>query len=78
MPDIRGDLELIKIYGARTLALTLSSEGLDLAELEDTRIDHQQRLGLPVFLPKENGVEGLVTVIKDFLLKEKNVEGLRN
>ena len=77
MPDIQDDLELIRIYGARTLALTLSSEGLDLAELEDIRIDHQQQLGLPVFLPKENGVEGLVTVIKDFLLKEKNPEGLK-
>ena len=38
MPDIQGDLELIKIYGAQTLALTLNSEGLDSAELEDIRI----------------------------------------
>ncbi len=78
MPDIQDDLELIRIYGARTLALTLSSEGLDLAELEEIRIDHQQRLGLPVFLPKENGVEGLVAVIKDFLLNVKNAEGLKD
>ena len=38
MPDIQGDLELIKIYGAQTLALILNSEGLDSAELEDIRI----------------------------------------
>ena len=73
MPDIQGDLDLIKIYGARTLALTLNSEGLAPTELEGIRKDHQQRFGLPVFLPKETGVEGLVAVIKDFLFQEKNV-----
>ena len=68
MPDIQGDLELIKVYGARTLALTLSSEGLDSAELEDIRIAHQSSLGLPVFLPKENGVEEIVAIISQFLM----------
>ena len=53
MPDIQGDLELIKVYGARTIALTLSSEGLDSAELEDIRIAHQTSLGLPVFCPRK-------------------------
>ena len=68
MPDIQGDLELIKVYGARTLALTLSSDGLDFAELEDIRIAHQSSLGLPVFLPKENGVEEIVAIISQFLM----------
>ena len=68
MPDIQGDLELIKVYGARTIALTLSSEGLDSAELEDIRIAHQSSLGLPVFLPKENGVEEIVAILSQFLM----------
>ena len=68
MPDIQGDLELIKIYGAQTLALTLNSEGLDSAELEDIRIAYQTSLGLPVFLPKENGVEEIVSIISKFLI----------
>ena len=68
MPDVQGDLDLIRLYGARTLALTLSSEGLDLAELEDIRIAHQKRLGLPVFLPKENGLDEIVPLISQFLM----------
>ena len=68
MPDIQGDLALIKVYGARTLALTLSSEGLDSAELEDIRIAHQTSLGLPVFLPKENGLEDNTAIISQFLM----------
>ena len=68
MPDIQGDLALIKVYGARTLALTLSSEGPDSAELEDIRIAHQTSLGLPVFLPKENGVENNIAIISQFLM----------
>ena len=68
MPDIQGDLELIKVYGARTIALTLSSEGLDSAELEDIRIAHQTSLGLPVFLPKENGVKEIAALISQFLM----------
>ena len=67
MPDLRGDLELIKIYGSQTIALTLSSEGLDPDELEDIKIDHQRRLGLPVFLQKENGVDEIVALIRKFL-----------
>ena len=67
MPDFREDLELIKIYGSRTIALTLSSEGLDPDDLEDIKIDHQRWLGLPVFLPKENGVDEIVALIRKFL-----------
>ena len=63
MPDIQGDLELINNYGARILALMLSSEGLDLEELEDIRIIHQTSLGLPILVPKENGVEEIVPII---------------
>ena len=67
MPDVQGDLDLIKIYGAQTIALTLSSEGLDPDELENIKFDHQNWLGLPVFFPKENGVNEIVALIKDFL-----------
>ena len=67
MPDVQGDLELIKIYGSQTLALTLSSEALDPEELEDIRIAHQRWLGLPVFLPKENGIDEIVALIRAFL-----------
>jgi len=67
MPDVQGDLDLIKIYGAQTIALTLSSEGLDPDELENIKFDHQNSLGLPVFFPKENGVNEIVALIKDFL-----------
>jgi hypothetical protein len=36
--------------------------------LEDIKIAHQASLGLPVFLPKENGVEDIVTIISQFLM----------
>ena len=65
--DIQGDLELIK-FMELGLALTLSSEGLDSAELEDIRIAHQTSLGLPVFLPKENGVKEIAALISQFLM----------
>ena len=67
-PDIHGDLELIKIYGARTLALTPNSESFDSEELEGIRIIHQTSLGFPVFLLKENGVEKIIYMIINFLM----------
>lgn len=72
IPDISGDLDLIRIYGSRTLAVTLSTECLNPVEVPRIQAEHQQRLGLPVLLPKEHGVEALVPLVREFLEQERS------
>jgi len=70
IPPIEEDLELVRLYGARTLAVTLNGEGLDEAELRAERARFEDRLGVPVALPFQDGLEGLVPVIRAFIEEE--------
>ncbi len=71
IPDIKDELELIRLYGSRTLAVTLSTECLNPKDVEALRAEHQERLGVPVLLPKEQGVEALIPLIQTFLEEEQ-------
>lgn len=66
---IETEIELIKLYGSQVIAVTLNGEHMTLEELKSYRDNLQQKLGVPVVLPLEEGVDGLLPVIKDFMVK---------
>jgi len=66
IPSIEGDIELIRLYGARVLSLALNGEGLDREALAETQRTMQERLGIPVVHPLE-GLDPLVPVVREFL-----------
>jgi uncharacterized NAD-dependent epimerase/dehydratase family protein len=67
IPPIRSEIELIKAYGVPVVAITLNTKGLSE---EDKRM-HQERIeaetGLPVFLPVEEGLEGIIPILESLL-----------
>lgn len=67
MPPIEEELELIRLYGAQTLAVTLNGSGLTKTELQAEQKILEKRLGLPVVCPKEEGMGRIVPVVKEFL-----------
>jgi uncharacterized NAD-dependent epimerase/dehydratase family protein len=67
LPDVEGEIELIKMYGAETLAVSLNEEGGTVDDLIRYRDELGQRLGLPVIRPLRDGVEGLLPVIRRFI-----------
>jgi uncharacterized NAD-dependent epimerase/dehydratase family protein len=67
MPPIEEELELIRLYGAQTLAVTLNGSELTKAELQAEQKNLEKRLGLPVVCPKEEGMGRLVPVVQEFL-----------
>ena len=71
MPLIEEELELIRLYGAQTLAVTLNGSELSKTELQAEQKNLEKRLGLPVICPKEEGMERLVPVVQEFLKFEK-------
>jgi uncharacterized NAD-dependent epimerase/dehydratase family protein len=67
IPSVESEIELIGLYGARVIALTLTEEG---ATAEQTRA-HQERLStglrMPVVRPTVDGVDTLATAVIEYL-----------
>ena len=70
MPPIEEELELIRLYGSQTLAITLNSYELTKKELVSEQQKLEERLGLPVVCPMEEGMERLVPVVQEFIASE--------
>jgi uncharacterized NAD-dependent epimerase/dehydratase family protein len=70
IPPVAEEIELIRLLGARTLALALNGEGLTRDELHSARSELEAQLGVPVVLPLEEGVGSLIPIILGFLEEE--------
>ena len=71
MPDIKEEIELIRIYGAQTLAVTLNGEGGTREALADYRLRLSQQLQLPVVCPLHEGTAALLPVIRLFISRHQ-------
>ena len=71
LPPIEDEIELIRMYGARTLAVTLNGEGGDREQLLDYRRELAERLRIPVVCPLLDGSEALLPVIHRFLAQHR-------
>jgi uncharacterized NAD-dependent epimerase/dehydratase family protein len=67
MPSLEEEIELIRLYGARVLAVTLNSEGISAMALVDEQARLTDRLRLPVLRPLEEGVGALVPTVRRYL-----------
>lgn len=70
IPPIEEELELIHLYGSKTLAVTLNSYNLTKTELQSEQNKLEGRLGLPVLCPIEEGMGRLVPVVKQFITEQ--------
>ncbi|RMG66551.1 MAG: DUF1611 domain-containing protein [Bacteroidetes bacterium] len=64
LPDPRSECALIRLYGSEPLGLALNTQGLSLAEAQAWQARYQDELALPVVLPIEEGVAGLLPHIQ--------------
>ena len=71
LPSVRDEMALIEFYGARTLAIALHGEGLDTEALRTHQAALRTDLGIPVVMPLEDGVADLVTMVRQFIDKER-------
>src|SRR5215831_8491894 len=70
IPPLAEEIELLRLLGARTIALTLNGKGWTTERLRAEKTRLAGELGLPVALPLEEGVDALVPVIREFLQTE--------
>ncbi len=67
IPPLPEEIDLIRYYGARVLAVTLNGERLSSDELIAAQRDLEQHLGLPVIRPLQEGMGALVPVLRSYL-----------
>ncbi len=63
IPALAREIDLIKLYGVATLAVTLNNEALTESQLDEIQINYQQELGIPVIQPLKDGVSSLIPLI---------------
>jgi uncharacterized NAD-dependent epimerase/dehydratase family protein len=71
IPPVHEEIELIRLLGARTLALALNGKGMAPEALRESRAALEQSLKIPVVLPLEDGVGALVPVLAKFVAEER-------
>lgn len=67
IPSPKDEIELIKIYGASTVALTVNTYKMKEAEARQYAANARNELGIPTILPLEDGVEELVPIFKKMI-----------
>jgi len=74
-PDLiaqpKDEIELIRILGAPTLAVTLNTKGFTLEEAKEYQQALEKELGIPVILPLEEGVDRLSDILKKLIESKK-------
>jgi len=71
IPTLANEINLINIYGAPTVGITLNTAKMSESEAREFAKQHEQELGIPVVLPLEDGLDRLVPIFTEMIKKSK-------
>ncbi len=72
IPDVNDEINLIKIYGAPTVAITVNTMKMTEAEAKAWARKKEEELQIPVVLPLEEGVHRLIPVFEKLIQNKKS------
>jgi uncharacterized NAD-dependent epimerase/dehydratase family protein len=67
--DVKDEIDLIKIYGAPTVAITVNTMKMKEEEARTWAAQKEKELGIPVILPLEDSVKQLVPIFREMIEK---------
>jgi len=67
IPSIEEEIALIRLLGAEVLALTINEEGMSPRGAQEARARLAEELGIPVILPLQEDLGGLVEIVRDWI-----------
>ncbi len=67
IPTLKDEIALIKMYGAETIAVTLNSTDLSPEQGLEWKRKYEEELGIPVILPLEEGVSGIMPAVHNYI-----------
>ena len=65
IPSVESEITLINCYGSDVIALMLNTTGLTIEEANLIKKSYTEKLGIPVLLPLEEGVDTLVQILRN-------------
>ncbi len=71
IPALNDEIELIKIYGAPTIAITINSAKMTTDEARKSAAQYEAELNIPTVLPLEDGLDRLIPVLKQWIESKK-------
>ncbi len=78
IPSVKSEIELIRFYGAETLAVTLNTATMPLDEARAAQAALQADIGIPVVLPIEDGVDVVVQQIQHIVASSPDQQRSHN
>ena len=70
--SVASEIELIKMYGSKVIAVALNTELCSIDEAFAFQKEYENALQLPVLLPLQQGVEKIIPVIQSLLSHHEN------
>lgn len=67
IPDLESEIELIRLYGSRVIAIALNTEDCTRDEAFALKQQFSERFNLPVILPLEEGCDAIIPIIKELI-----------
>lgn len=67
IPDPGSEIELIRLYGSKVIAIALNTEDCTLEEARAFKKEYEEKYNLPVMLPLEEGCDAIVPLIKQLI-----------
>jgi uncharacterized NAD-dependent epimerase/dehydratase family protein len=71
IPALKEEIELIKTYGAPTIAITINSAKMTPDEARKSASQYEAELNIPTVLPLEDGLDRLIPVLKQWIESKK-------
>jgi uncharacterized NAD-dependent epimerase/dehydratase family protein len=72
IPHPKDEIELIRMYGAPTVAVTLNTLKMNVTEARAFASEYEKELNIPVVLPLEDGIDKLVPVFAEIIKNNKS------
>lgn len=67
IPPVETEIEIIEKFGSKVIALALNTEDCSDAEALDFQAFYEQKLGIPAFLPLQQGVSKILPVLQNLI-----------
>lgn len=72
IPSLEDTITMIRMYGAPTIGITVNTGKMDLQSALAWSMKTQQKLGIPVVLPFEEGVRKLIPVFEKLIIQSRS------
>lgn len=67
IPSLETEMELIRLYGSKVIALALNTEYCTEADIQHYRTSYEANFGIPVLLPIQEGCDRIIPALKSLL-----------